>query len=184
MKKVLLVVVLLMQMPIYLFAQEKETRIHQEVFRPYSRFTILMAHYMFPHLVETETGKKNDLVPAWGIDYDYWFHPKWAIGIHNDIILQKYKIERKNDATELSRSFPFSTSLVGIYKPGKHLAIISGIGREFEKDEALNLWNLALEYGFELPQNWEVSVNLVYEDKFHAYDSWIFGIGVSKSVFK
>lgn len=166
-----------------ILAQHPEKKSEEEAFQPHSRFTVMMAHYMFPHVVQMETGNKNDLVPAWGVDYDYWFHPKWAIGLHSDLILQQYKIERKNDATELSRSFPISSSLVGIFKPGKHLAFVSGFGKEFEKEETLNLWNIGVEYGFELPRNWELSLNFIYEDKFHAYDSWIMGIGISKSVF-
>lgn len=184
MKNGLLLFGLIALIPIALRAQTHEKDSHKELFRPHSRFTVMLAHYMFPHVVEGETGKKNDLIPAWGLDYDYWFHPKWAVGIHNDFILQPYKIERKNDATELTRNFPISTALVGIFKPGKHLAFVTGLGREFEKEEALNLWNIGLEYGFELPHNWELSLNFIYEDKFHAYDSWIFGVGISKSVFR
>ncbi len=183
MQKRLYSIILLIFIGLAVQAQQEEKMGREASFRPHSRFTLMMAHYMFPHVVETETGNKNDLVPAWGVDYDYWFHPHWAIGLHSDLILQQYKIERKNDATELTRSFPVSTALVGIFKPGKHLAFVSGFGKEFEKEETLSLWNIGVEYGFELPHHWELSLNFIYEDKFHAYDSWIMGIGISKSVF-
>lgn len=55
--------------------------------------------------------------------------------------------------------------------------MLAGLGREFEKTESINI---GVEYGVELPNNWELNFNLIYENKFNVYNSWMFGIGFSK----
>jgi hypothetical protein len=97
--------------------------------------------------------------------------------------LQQYKVEKKEGNTELVRNNPFSVSLVGLFKPAKHWVFIAGFGREFEKEESLSLLDIGVEYGIELPKEWELGFTLEYENKFKAYDSWIFGIGFSKLIF-
>jgi hypothetical protein len=39
---------------------------------------------------------------------------------------------------------------------------------------------MGMEYGFELQRGWELSLNLLYDNKIDAYDSWMFGVGFSK----
>jgi len=163
----------------FVFSQEKM----DEENRPHHRLTILMMHAHVPQTIAENGAKKTFVVPAWGFDYDYWFNAKWAVGIHTDLLAQQFKIEKTEDAAEIVRSYPLSVSAVGIYKATRHFSFIAGIGREFEKEESLNLLDLGVEYGFELPKNFELSLNLKYANKFKAYDTWIFGVGVSKALF-
>jgi len=149
-------------------------------FRPYHRISIMMANAHIPRLLEEENKKTTIVAPAWGLDYDYWFNKRWAIGLHNDIILSQFKIEKSENGSEIERSFPITSNLVGLYKPTEHFVLIAGLGREFEKNEQFNMIDLGVEYGFEIPKEWEISINLNYENKFNAYDTWLFGIGISK----
>lgn len=150
-------------------------------FRTHHRITLMMANAHVPAIAEDNEGKKNFILPAWGLDYDYWFAPKWAVGLHNNMILQQFKVvEGEETEEEIEVVNPLTVSLVGLFMPVRNLTLIAGFGREFEKTENLSLLDFGLEYGFELPDEWELSLNLKYEDKLNAYDSWLFGFGISK----
>lgn len=144
------------------------------------RLTIMMANSHIPAADNVDSQDAVFIVPTWGFDYDYWLSPKWAVGLHNDLVLQQYKIEKKGNEGIIERSFPVSVSGVGIFRPWKNWAFVAGVGREFEKNESFNLYTLGVEYGIELPRDWELSFNLIYENKLETYDSWLFGIGFSK----
>lgn len=161
-------------------AQHGEAKQEAEKYR--HRFTIMMANSHIPNMEGVEGQNKFSIVPTWGFDYDFWFNSKWAIGLHNDLVLQQYKIIKEEDHTEVERSYPLGTCIVGIYKPFKRLSFVTGAGKEFEKNENFGMWKIGMEYGFELPKAWELSLNLQYDNKFNAYDSWLFGLGISKRI--
>lgn len=117
--------------------------------------------------------------PSFTFDYNFIFSPKWRIGLHNDLIFEDFIVET-NDK-ELERSEPISSVLVGGFKPGKHFTFESGLGYEFSEKENLFLTRIGTEYSLELPKDWELVVNLVYDVKWDSYDSFSFGIGISKS---
>jgi hypothetical protein len=146
---------------------------------PYHRISVGLAHAHIPAEIDLP-GRKNLVIPAWNFDYDYWLNERFAIGLHNTLFLQQFSIEKRSDNTELLRSNPVSSSLVALYRPGKRWVFVGGLGREFEKNESFNLLDLGIEYGIELPGEWELSAGLKYENKFSAYDSWLLGLGVSK----
>ena len=148
------------------------------------RFSIMMANAHIPSATEVDGDKHILIIPTWGINYDYWFTEKWAVGLHTDFFLQQFKIEKHGTEQTVERSFPVAVSVAGLYKPVKPLTLLMGVGREFEKHEDFNLICFGAEYGFELPKNWELSLNLIYDSKIDAYDSWMFGLGVSKFLSK
>jgi hypothetical protein len=154
----------------------------EAAFKPHHRITLMMANVHIPDIVAHDGGSKQFLLPAWGLDYDYWFAEKWAVGLHNNMVLQEFKVEEGESGEEVDVSYPLSVSLTGLFMPVRHLTLIAGVGREFEKTENLSLIEFGLEYGFELPDEWELSLNLKYEHKFEAYDSWLFGFGISKII--
>lgn len=59
-----------------------------------------------------------------------------------------------------------------------------GIWVEIEKHENFNLYRFGVEYGMELPQDWELGINLEYDHKIDAYASWMFGLGFGKILYK
>jgi hypothetical protein len=160
-------------------AQEAKTTTEQEE-RYRHRVTVMMANSHIPNMDGVEGQSKFSIVPTWGLDYDFWLNSKWAIGLHNDFILQQYKVIKEEDQTEIERSFPIGSCIAGVFKPFKHIAFVTGVGKEFEKTESFTMWKVGAEYGFELPKAWELSLNFQYDIKFEAYDSFLFGIGISK----
>jgi hypothetical protein len=144
------------------------------------RFTLLMANSHMPSAVSVQGSREYLIVPTWGLDYDYWITKKFGTGLHTDVVLQQYQIEEHSDKAIVERSFPVAVNFVGLYKPLKPLTVMFGGGIELEKNKNFLMACLGLEYGIELPKQWELSFNLFYESKIEAYDSWFFGIGFSK----
>ena len=149
------------------------------------KFTVALGH---AHIKEgIEEGKNKWLVMgAWALNYDYLLNSKWALGIHNDIIIEDFTVEKHlgNDEEKgIEREVPIASKLVGSFKPGKHMSYILGIGEEFAKRKHFFMSTVGLEYGWHLHNGWELGGELSYDIKWHAYDTWIFGVGVSKTIF-
>lgn len=161
-------------------AQESE-----ESFSPHHQLGIVISH---AHVFEgrNEEGNREVLsLPAWGIDYTYHLSSHWAVGLHTDIIIEKFKVEKNLESREeketVERSYPIAPALMGIYKLDDHWSFLLGMGGEFAKEENFFLTRAGIEYGYELPKGWEVLGNLGYDFKWNAYDTWTIGIGIAKS---
>jgi hypothetical protein len=144
------------------------------------RLSIMMAFSHVPSADNLDGQSSVFIVPTWAINYDYWFTSKFGLGLHNDLVMQQYKIETHEDNAIIERSFPIAVTAVALYKASKKWTFLFGVGREFEKHENFNLISAGVEYGIELPHAWEVNINAIYENKLNAYDSWLIGIGFSK----
>ena len=162
------------------FAQEKEPS--EEVFKPNHSIALLLGH---THLRQGEVdGEKKWLaLPNFGLDYNYYFTEKWSIGFHNDIVIENFKVEDENDEI-IERTRPIASLLMGGYKPGKHFTFEAGLGGEFAKEENLFVTRIGVEYGVELPKEWEFIANFVYDNKWGTYDSFGLSVGVAKSFGK
>jgi hypothetical protein len=108
---------------------------------------------------------------SWSINYDHWFSEKLAVGLQNDIVLESFIIEH-GDEELLERSYPVSSVPVFLYKPGKNLVILGGIGAEISQGTTLTMTRLGLEYGFHLSPKWEVGVTALWDGKWNYYNSW------------
>lgn len=73
------------------------------------RLTLMMANSHIPSADNVNGDKRIFIVPSWGLNYDYWISEKWAFGLHNDRVLQQYKVEDENEDRVIERSFPFQT---------------------------------------------------------------------------
>jgi hypothetical protein len=166
-------------------ANAQEFEVEEETAN-YHRLTLVMGHAYVPG--GFKDGEKQWLtLGSWGFDYDYWFHPQWAVGVHSDIVVENFEIEQSGEGEMegiLGRSSPLASALVGIFKPGEHLTILLGAGGEFAKEETLFLLRAGLEYGWELPGEWELGISLMNDLKVDAYNSWTLGVGVSKILGK
>jgi len=160
------------------FAQEHEKK-EEVALKGTHRLTVVLGH---SHLSEgiQDNGKKGwKTVPSTGIDYDYWIHNKWAIGVQTDIVIEDFEVEDHNH-TVIERSKPLSTVAVAIFKPGEHISFLAGMGGEFAKEENFALTRLGIETGWEMKNHWEFGISLLYDIKWSAYDTWVFGFGISK----
>ncbi len=163
-------------------AQEKPEN-EENNFHPHSEIALVISHAeVFQG--RNEAGDKQVLsLPSWGINYNYWFRPKWAIGLHTDLIVEKYEVKKtSSDGTSetIERSYPIAPALMGIFKPTKHWAFELGMGAEFSSEENFMLTRAGIEYSAEFPKEWEAFGTLSYDFKWNAYDTWVIGIGISK----
>ncbi|MBZ4034402.1 hypothetical protein K6T82_06475 [Flavobacterium sp. 17A] len=162
-------------------AQENE----EKSFHPHHQIGLSINHV---HVFEgrNEDGNREVLsLPAWGLDYTFQFHEKWAIGLHTDFVIEKFKVEKvyaNDDEKEtIERSYPIAPALMGIYKPNENWSFLLGFGGEFAKEENFFLTRAGVEYGYELPKNWEIFGTFSYDFKWNAYDSWGIGLGIAKN---
>jgi hypothetical protein len=151
-----------------IYAQEEEK---------HHLISVVIGHAHISKGLDENGSRKWLMAAAWGLDYTYSFNKKWAIGLHNDIVLDDFSVEGKETIT---RSFPVSSCLIGAFRPIEKLSVLAGAGGEFAKEGSYVLCRIGVEYGFELPKNWELSPSLTYDIKINGYDTWLFGLGVGK----
>lgn len=163
-------------------AQETEKEDNREN-ALHHRVSFAIAHSYIPAANEANGEKTIFITPTLGFNYELWFNKKWAVGLHNDFIMQSFNIENTDNKPAIKREFPILTTLVGIFKPCKHIMVFAGPGKEFEKNENFTVVKTGIEYGVELPKGFEVGFGLEYDTKIKGYDSWLVGIGISKSCF-
>ena len=119
-------------------------------------------------------------IPSWGLDLEYWFNPAWGIGLHNDLELQSFIIERPIGEEVLEREFPLVTTIDLLYKPWGGLVLMGGPGYEFEATRSFFLFRLGVEYEFELGNHWDLAPSFFYDSREQEYDTWSFALGVGK----
>jgi hypothetical protein len=116
----------------------------------------------------------------WGLNYDYLFSEKLALGLHSYLVIQELEVDLE-DST-ISRSRPVTACLMILYKPFGGLSFLAGEGKEFEPSENFNVISLGLEFGIDIPKEWEINFNFLYDIRLEAYQSFLFGIGFSKKL--
>jgi len=179
MKKSLILIFLMLANPLLIRSQELQpTKDLYHGMKGTHRLTVGLGHN---HVSEGEIDGDTKwlALPSWTLNYDYWISNKWAIGLQNDLVLESYKIEH-GDQEILERSYPWAIVPVAIYKPGKRLSILAGVGLELAHEKNLTLTRIGFEYGFHLPNNWEVGAALVWDNKWNYYNSWGLGFVFSK----
>lgn len=160
------------------FAQEEE--IESGTHRPQIRAAILMAYSHVPNSYEGET--KVVVLPTWGFDVDYFFHSKWSFALQGDVKIQSFEVE--HEGIRLERNFPVAFAGVIHYHALRHWSFYFGPGYELEKSENLFLVKMGTEYSFEVSENFEIALNLAYENKDNVYDTLTFGVAFNKRIWK
>ena len=120
------------------------------------------------------------IVPAYGLNYDYQFNRKWGGGVHTDILLQQFKIEKHGSDEEVVRENPVSIAAILYFKPHHRWKILSGYGVEIEKNESFQLIRIGVDYGIELPKDWELGFTFENDFKINGYYTLMLGIGFTK----
>ncbi|HRI19505.1 MAG TPA: hypothetical protein PLA68_01065 [Panacibacter sp.] len=162
------------------FAQHNE---EQEAFHPHHTLGIDISHTQITEGIGADGHKKWLSLPSWGLNYNYKFHPKWAIGLHNDIVAENFEVsEHLNTESEkaLERSFPFASAAMVSFKPGHHFNYMLGPGGEFAKEGNLFLIRIGVEYECHISKGWELNAVITNDYKVNAYNSWSIGLGITK----
>lgn len=172
--KILLICLLLLPQP-ELKAQEGGEGIKHQ------RLTLVMSNAHVPSGLDNDGNNKWLVLSSWGLDYDWRFNDRWAISVQSDIVIENFRVMafESNPKEALRRSYPLALALAGMYSATEHLSLIAGAGIDIAKEESIPLWRLGLEYGWEINDTWEISLNLVYDNKIEAYDTWSFGVAGS-----
>lgn len=143
------------------------------------RITLGLGH---THPSGAFTGEDREwlVLASWALNYDYWLTERWAIGVQNDVVLERFLIE-EDDEQELERNRPIAVIASALYKPLEWLTLVGGVGREFApEEEDLNLTRFGVEVGWHVAPDWEVGAAAVWDAKWGFYDSWGLDFSVSR----
>ncbi len=102
------------------------------------RLTLIMGNAFINNSFTDETDNIL-IVPAFGLNYDYFFNAKWGLGVHSDILMQQFKIEKHNDHEEIVRKNPIAICGILLFKPHHRWTLVAGYGVEVEKHENFQL---------------------------------------------
>ena len=154
-----------------------------EAFRKHHTVYAMMAFSYIPSIIPGKEQREILAVPTWALNYNFWFHPKWAIGLHNDLILQQFQVERHSDKEEIIRSYPVAVKVVVSFEPIHELVIMTGYGKEIEPNKILDVVTAGVEYGIPIRNGWEAGLSLCFDWNIENYVSWMFGIGFGKKLY-
>lgn len=162
-----------------IFAQEIE---HTQ-FYPHHSLGLMISHTQISQGIQSDGDKKWLSLPSWAINYNYKFSPKWAVGLHSDIIVEDFAVEehlKSSGNKTLERSYPIACAVMASYKPGKYFSFMAGAGGEFAHTGDLFLVRVGVEYGYHLSKDYEINANITNDLKINAYNSWAIGLGVTR----
>jgi hypothetical protein len=162
-----------------IYAQKKQIEV-KEISNRYHKIAFIISHSHIPVRNDVTGEKKTFIAASLGLNYEFWFNGKWAIGFHNDITMQSIHVNDEASGKTIERELPVLSSLVAAYKPWKHWSFFTGPGYEFEKNEGSPVLKTGAEYSIELPTKWEVGLGIDYDIKVPGYNSWLVGFGISR----
>lgn len=159
--------------------QETNSPIHinsrEDADDPHFRFASFISHTFIPGL--SDGGRIA--IPSYGVDLEYWLNNHWGIGLHNDIELETFIVERENNEfTE--RRFPVVTTLDLLYHHDSGVVFVIGPGLEFDIHEKFMLFRVGIEYELELEHHWDLYPTIFYDMRADAFTTFSFGLGVGK----
>ncbi len=179
MKKVFFIAGIIIFFSAQSFAQHEEP----EKFKSYSSLGLVISHTHVSEGVQDNGSKKWLALPSWALNYNFKFKPKWAIGLHIDMITENFEVEEhlnQSTNTTIERSYPITLAAMATFKPGKHFSFLLGAGGEFSKAGDLFLFRIGAEYSYEINEKWELNAMLTDDLKVKSYNSWSIGLGVTR----
>ena len=184
MKKKLPVIVALVFIVITASAQETEKKeTNEEALKGTHRISLVLGHSHLNSGIQQDGKKGWIAVPSWGLDYDYWISNHWAIGLQTDMMIETFEVEDQDKAV-IERTEPATIVGAAIFKPREHVSFIAGMGGEFASEGNFALTRLGIESGWEIKNNWEFGISLLFDIKWNEYNTWVFGFGISKLLRK
>lgn len=158
-----------------------------EKFRPAHNVGLNIGHEHSFHGIEENGKSKAVILPCWGIDYNFEFARKFSIGLHVDLVMETFEIEKnldEGDETVIERKRPVAPAVMAFYKPTERWSFGLGAGAEFEQEENFFLNRAAVEYAVEIRKGWEVFGVVQYDIRWKAYDTFTVGLGIGKTFGK
>ena len=103
-------------------------------------------------------------IPTLGLDFQYWFNPKFGLALKNEFEIVTYVLQDEN-SSELEREYPLISVLVGIYKLRNGPSFYLGGGIEYEKNKNFFIVKAGAEYELEIGNHWDVTPEIYYFNK-------------------
>ena len=141
------------------------------------RISPVLSHTYIP--TSTSDGNKAVIVPTIGLDLEYWINEKWGLGLHNDLELETFEIEKEHELF-VEKEYPVVLTLDALYKFHENWVLVLGTGVELEKQENLFIVRTGLEYEIEFGNHWDVSPTVLYDYRANDLGTWAIGIGIGK----
>ena len=66
-------------------------------------------------------------------DYSYWLNNHSSLGLYNDLIIENFEVKEEGHEV-IKRSTPLSGVDTAIFKPGKQVSYLAGLGSEFASE--------------------------------------------------
>lgn len=144
------------------------------------RTAITIGHGHMP--TASNEGTKFLVMPTWGLDFQFFFNKKWAIGIKSDLEIANYVIEDKEHENKLERENPFILTLPIFYCPWEQngWTFFLGPGIEFEESHNIFVFRTGVGYEIHLPNNWDVAPDFIYDIKGDYGNSFTIALGIGK----
>ena len=127
------------------------------------------------------TGVDDDgvlIVPTIGLSYEFFFQPRFGLGLTTDLELQNYVIETEAGEA-LERDRVFIVTAIALVEPVERLALFAGAGGEFETNENFFVIRAGAAYAFRIGRSWELAIEGSYDHK-DVYGSLGLGLVIVK----
>ena len=165
--------------PLFCMAQEQEESVAQELLRHSIGVAIGHAHTFEGR--DDEGERKTLVLPCWSLDYNFHIDEKWSLGLHTDLIIQRFFVEKIRGGELTERSYPVAPALMAMYSITKHWQAQLGSGIEFAPEGNIFLIRAGVEYGAEIRGGWEVFGSMCFDMKWDTYETWTLGLGIAKN---
>lgn len=148
---------------------------HEQAHEPHFRIAAFLSHTFISGVVP---GTRL-AIPSYGLDLEYWPSHKLGIGLHSDLELENFVVEREHQEV-LEREYPVVASLDVLYRPWQGLVFQVGPGVEIDRNQHFFLFRLGMEYEVELGHHWDLYPTAFYDARADAFSSFSIGLGVGK----
>ena len=110
-------------------------------------------------------GREKQIGIAVGGEYEYWFHPRWAIG-------GVFEALGKNTLRDIVIAVPVS------FRPAPNWRLFAGPGYEFTDNKDKALLRIGVGYEIELDGNWSVAPELIADFIDGGAQTLLFGVAI------
>ena len=143
-------------LPASVMAQDSE-----EKFSKHHHLIVSIGHGFVPSGVQVSGANEFVSIPIWGLDYEFIFSERFALGLMNDLEVSNYIITDE-EGTEIEREYPLSSSIYFQYNPLKGLGFFVGPGIEIEKNENLFIATIGGSYEVQIAETWDLAPEISY----------------------
>lgn len=157
---------------------QHETDKYKEHSFQHHKMTLFTGYGLITKAIDEEGKKQIRVIPVLGLDYEYWFNHKIGLGLHNDLELSSYVVE-KDKQEHIDREYAIVSALVFLYEPIKGWALFAGPGYEFEKNHNFKLFKVGTELSKIFQNGWSAGISLAYDIK-EVNSSASVGVTISK----